>query len=147
MTANVVEPTAKMAALAPLAGRWRTSGRVVATGEAFRATDIYEWFPGGYFLLHHVDADMAGEPVRTLEIFGYDAEQGAITATAYDNAGGITRSRIAVAVRSISIDGETERFRGNLSADGQTIDGLWEQRQGDLWQPWLETRLVQETAA
>ena len=118
MTAIVVEPTGRMAVLRPLEGRWQTSGRILDGGESFSATDVYEWFPGGHFLLHHVDAVMAGAAVRTLEIFGYDEEQGAITATSYDNDGGVAVARIALDGRSIAIDGAEQRFRGAFSADG-----------------------------
>lgn len=59
-------------------GEWRTEGEILATeaGPASRLTaiDRYEWLPGGFFLLHHVDARMGDVEIKTLEIIGYDAE-------------------------------------------------------------------------
>jgi hypothetical protein len=43
-----------------LVGRWRTQGRTRESGDRpaarIEATDIYEWLPGGFALLHLVDA-------------------------------------------------------------------------------------------
>jgi len=36
-------------------------------------TDIYEWLPGGFFLLHHVDVVIGEQAVRAIELIGeYD---------------------------------------------------------------------------
>jgi len=55
-------------------GRWRSEGPVV--GEVpvpITGTDIYEWLPGGFFLLHHVDVVIGEQAVRAIELIGeYD---------------------------------------------------------------------------
>jgi len=36
-------------------------------------TDIYEWLPGGFFLLHRVDVVIGEQAVRAIELIGeYD---------------------------------------------------------------------------
>lgn len=40
-------------------------------------TDAYEWLPGGFFLLHHVDVHVGDEKVDAFEVIGgYDAATG-----------------------------------------------------------------------
>jgi hypothetical protein len=42
--------------LGALVGRWRSEGHVVGEPSVpIEGTDIYEWLPGGFFLVHHVD--------------------------------------------------------------------------------------------
>ena len=57
-----------------LVGRWRSEGPVV--GEVpvpITGTDIYEWLPGGFFLLHHVDVVIGEQAVPAIELIGeYD---------------------------------------------------------------------------
>jgi hypothetical protein len=49
-------------------------------------TDIYEWLPGGFFLVHHVDVMIGEQPVQALELIGeYGPATDAFLARAYDN--------------------------------------------------------------
>jgi hypothetical protein len=42
--------------LGALVGRWRSEGHVVGEPPVpIEGTDIYEWLPGEFFLVHHVD--------------------------------------------------------------------------------------------
>ena len=49
-------------------------------------TDVYEWLPGGFFLVHHVDVVVGDQPVQAIEIIG----------RAYDNLGNVTAMRARV---------------------------------------------------
>ena len=68
--------------LTALIGRWKTDGQ---DQERLRepqrpkidAVDTYEWAPGGFALLHGVDAKVGDETVEGAEIIGYDPERGA----------------------------------------------------------------------
>ena len=54
-----------------IAGRWATSGHVIAEPPVpVVGTDIYEILDGGYFLVHHVDVTVGEHPVRAVEIIG-----------------------------------------------------------------------------
>lgn len=54
-------------------------------------TDVYEWAPGGFFLVHHVDVTVGDRSVRAIEIIGErDPASGAFIARAHDNDGGVT---------------------------------------------------------
>lgn len=52
-----------MERLQPFIGKWKTEGTVqMPTGSEVRldAVDTYEWLPGGYFLIHHVNGFNGG---------------------------------------------------------------------------------------
>jgi hypothetical protein len=92
----------KVEELAPFVGRWRSQGRTVATPAAsaveIEGTDVYEWFPGGKFLVHHVDVLMGGVPVRVIELIG-DPDPvvgGALRMRSFDNDGGFNELRATV---------------------------------------------------
>src|SRR6266542_4431715 len=51
--------------------RWRSEGHVVGSPPVpVTGTDVYEWAPGGFFLVHHVDVTVGDRPVRAIEIIG-----------------------------------------------------------------------------
>ena len=54
-------------------------------------TDTYQWLPGGFFLVHHVDVVIGEQQVQAIELIGeYDPASDAFTARAYDNLGNVT---------------------------------------------------------
>jgi hypothetical protein len=88
-------PNPETQRLGALVGRWRSEGHIVGDPPApITGTDIYEWFPGGFFLVHHVDVMIGEQPVQALELIGeYDPATDAFLARAYDNLGNITLMR------------------------------------------------------
>jgi hypothetical protein len=68
-------PSAAHRALDVLAGRWVTRGTIHATADVpaaeLLAIDRCEWLPGGFFLLHHVDARLGGVTAQSLEVIGH----------------------------------------------------------------------------
>jgi Protein of unknown function (DUF1579)/YCII-related domain len=59
-----------------LVGRWRTQGWTREGGDRpavqIEATDTYGWLPGGFALIHTVDARVGDQKVDGAEIIGYD---------------------------------------------------------------------------
>lgn len=125
-------------------GTWDTSGQLWATPEAepvdFTAEDRYEWLAGGHFLLHHVEADMAGTEVRALEIARPDGDEWILDS--YDNAGGFSVSRARLDGEDWRITGESERFAGTFTADHTRIAGRWERLDQGEWVRWMEVTLI-----
>src|SRR5687768_4132902 len=73
-------------------GRWHTTGKLTATASAPAAQidsiDTYEWYPGEFFLVHHADAKVGGDTIKSLEIIGYDPQRQCYLASFFDSTGG-----------------------------------------------------------
>lgn len=144
------KPTAKHLALSVLAGKWITHGTIRATGDAksseLSAIDQYEWLPGGFFMLHTVDALIGGTVSQSIEVIGYDAKQSCYVTRSYDDQGTSEGFTALLAGRAWSIDGEKLRFRGEFDAEGSVLAGTWEQCSGHVrWSAWMDIELRRVT--
>jgi hypothetical protein len=120
-------------------------------------TDIYEWLPGGFFLVHHVDVVVGDQKVQAIEIIGeYDQGTDSFTGRAYDNLGNVTIMHakvddhgvwtftgggdIAAAARPSSADTSAGvRSTLTVSADNGSMTAKWERNDdGATWQPWMD---------
>jgi len=123
-------------------------------------TDIYELFPGGHFLVHHVDVNVGDRPVLAIEIIGEidtTSGDGTILARSYDNSGtaDVMRVRIddsgawqftggaeiAPAARPEAVAPAQGAVRSTLriADDQKTMSAFWERSDdGVTWLPWME---------
>jgi hypothetical protein len=136
--------------LAPLVGRWRTQGWTRDTADAPRAridaVDTYEWLPGGFGLLHVVDASVGDEKVEGAEIIGYDPARGSYV-TQYFGSDGASAYEASLAEEEGELVwrmwSRSDRFAGTFSGDRNTITGHWELLDdGGRWQPWMDIVLT-----
>jgi Protein of unknown function (DUF1579) len=99
-------------ALAVLIGNWINEGATVATPDipsaAIRTSDVYEWVPGGFFVVHTAFGKIGDTSVGGVSIIGVDGD--AYDHTFYDSFGNVHRSRL-------EIDGDVHRWIG---VDGRT---------------------------
>ena len=99
-------------ALAVLIGNWINEGATVATADiasaAIRTSDVYEWVPGGFFVVHTAFGKIGDISVGGVSIIGVDGD--AHNDTFYDSFGNARRSRL-------EIDGDVHRWIG---ADNRT---------------------------
>lgn len=136
--------------LAPFVGTWHTTGTVVATSAAYTATDIYEWLPGGHFLVHRWDAQMPDGRSQGIEIIGPDASDGAdgsdgaarghYTMHSFDSTGKADTMRAIVDGKQVAFDGSGVRFRGAFNGNGTEMAGTWSlHAEGSRqdWKPWM----------
>jgi hypothetical protein len=151
-------PSPEIQRLGALVGRWRSEGYIV--GEVpppITGTDIYEWLPGGFFLVHHVDVVIGEQTVQAIELIGeYDPTNDSFTARSYDNQGNITIMRarvdehgvwtftgggdVASVARPSSV-GASGAVQSTLtvSTDGNNMTARWERCDDDAsWQPWMD---------
>jgi hypothetical protein len=49
--------------------------------------DTYDLFPGGHFLVHHVDVTVDDDPVRAIEVIGEREGNGGFLARSFDSEG------------------------------------------------------------
>ena len=123
-----------------------TQGTIRETKDAaaseMRAIDQYEWLPGGFFMLHKVDALTACSVSQSIEVIGYNVAQSCYVTRSYDDQGTSDGFTAHLAGQAWSIDGEKARFRGAFNADGSALAGTWEQPSGHgRWSPWMDIEL------
>jgi hypothetical protein len=151
--------------LEAIVGHWRTDGHVIAAEPVpIRGTDVYELFPGGHFLIHHVDVTVGDRPVKAIEIIGErDNVTGALLARAYDDNGEMTLMRvriddagvwhlsggadIAPAARVEAQEPGLGGVRSTLSvaADRHRMTAIWERTDDEkTWRPWMDIRFTRD---
>jgi hypothetical protein len=138
--------------LEALVGTWKTEGWTREGPDSPRAridaTDSYEWLPGGFALLHRVDARVGDETVKGAEIIGYDPDRGCYV-TQYFGSDGPTayeaRLRDDGGTLVWTMQSTDTRFTGAFSGDGSTITGRWEaEREEGSWEPWMDITLTRQ---
>ena len=76
-------------ALAVLIGNWINEGATVATADipsvSIRTSDVYEWVPGGFFVVHTAFGKIGDTSVGGVSIIGVDGD--AYDDTFYDSFG------------------------------------------------------------
>jgi hypothetical protein len=94
-------------ALAVLIGTWINEGAPNAAADvptaAIRTSDVYEWAPGGFFVVHTAFGKIGDTSVGGVSIIGVDGD--AYDDTFYDSFGNVHRSRL-------EIDGDVHRWIG-----------------------------------
>ena len=157
------QPQPQIAVLDPIAGNWRTEGRVIGSDLSIRGTDRYEWLGGGYFLIHYVDVSVGDEKVDAIEVIGEETENhGAFVARSFDNQGAVASmllrvdssgvytftggSEVAPAAKPDQA-APTDHVRSTLRVadDRQSMAALWERsRDGQVWTPWMDVRFSRQ---
>ncbi len=149
---NITPATPELERLQPFVGHWSLEGRIVegpfGPATPISATDIYEWMPGGHFLLHHIEAQMGDQVVKGLEVIGYDLATRRYCLRSFDHAGGFSVMHMTEADGLWTALGHTERSQVRFSADGKVMSGGWERLADDgAWRPWMEITLTKNKAA
>jgi hypothetical protein len=121
------QPSDAMAALDRLVGSW------TVTGEA-QGTVRYEWMPGRFFLLQHVELSQYGQQITGLEVIGHlrpfgEPPSEEIYSRFYDSAGNTLDYVYELVGNTLTIwagaKGSPAFYRGEFSDDDQTISGDW----------------------
>jgi hypothetical protein len=85
-------------ALAVLIGKWINEGHTAGTAEIppvpILTSDVYEWAPGGFFVVHLAIGTIGGASVGGVEIIGVAGE--AYCSRFYDSFGNVHRSRLEI---------------------------------------------------
>jgi hypothetical protein len=145
--------------LGNIVGRWRTSGHVIGEPNIpVAGTDIYELFPGGHFLVHHVDVTVGDLPVRAIEVIG-EPDDGGYLARSFDSDGKSEVMHMAIGddgvfrfvgggeiARSAQpSDVPTARVRSALTVahDRNSMTARWERSEdGTIWHHWMDIRFT-----
>lgn len=142
--------TSELDRLTPFVGLWNTEGKMMSSPSGqparFKATDTYEWLPGGYFLIHRFDADMPDGNIKGIEIIGYNEEGKSFPVYSFDSTGRSSVMQARVEKDIWTFTGESIRFTGGFRHDGKAFAGIWELRSDDgaSWRPWMEVALSKD---
>jgi hypothetical protein len=129
--------------LQAIIGKWINQGHTVASPAApaveILSSDVYDWMPGGFFVLHTAYGLIGDTGVGGTEIIGYDPETMSYFNTFYDSQGNVMQGKI-------EIEGDTWRHlhaRTRATAvfsDGDTTQTVLHERSDDgiAWQPSME---------
>lgn len=133
--------------LGAFVGTWATEGEIKGGPSGprskVRAIDIYEWLPGGFFLLHKGDSHMPDGRTQGIEVIGYDPASDAYSMHSFDSAGRVAVMRASVEREEWTFEGPSLRFTGGFRDGGDTWAGTWTQRssEGAEWFPWMNITL------
>ncbi len=93
-------------------GRWINEGHTVGSPEApsvqITTSDVYEWMPGGFFVLHTAYGRFGNFDVGGTEILGYDPATKKYSSRFYDSGGNIQEAELTV-------DGNSWTWRGQVT--------------------------------
>ncbi|MGW4797854.1 hypothetical protein ACWEPC_36085 [Nonomuraea sp. NPDC004297] len=121
------QPSADVRALDRLVGTWAVTGGAEGTVR-------YEWMPGGFFLLQHVELTQFDQPITGLEVIGnlrpFGEPAGADVASRfYDSTGNTLDYVYELTGDKLTIwagaKGSPAYYEGTFSADGATVTGAW----------------------
>jgi hypothetical protein len=135
---------ARHEALDVLIGKWINEGHTVATAEApsvpILTSDVYEWAPGGFFVVHSAYGKIGDASVGGVEISGVDGD--AYRSTFYDSFGNVQTSRMEVDGEVIRWLGERTRCTATITDSGRTQVAHHEaSADGTTWAPSMEVTL------
>ncbi|WP_433244333.1 DUF1579 family protein [Actinomadura nitritigenes] len=109
-------------ALEVLIGKWINEGRTVATADApsvpILTSDVYEWAPGGFFIVHSAYGKIGDTSVGGVEIIGVDGE--AYSSTFYDSFGNVHVSRLEIEGDVLRWTGDRTRCTATMTDGGLT---------------------------
>jgi hypothetical protein len=109
-------------ALAVLIGKWINEGHTIQTAEIpsvpILTSDVYEWAPGGFFVVHSAFGKIGDTSVGGVEIIGVDGA--AYRSTFYDSFGNVHRSRLEIKGDVIRWIADRTRCTVTMSDGGMT---------------------------
>lgn len=120
-------PNPDLKTLDRLVGTWICSGDTTGTVQ-------YEWMEGGFFLVQHVDIQLFGHDVKSLEIIGHlqpfgEEPSKEIRSRAYDSSGNTLDYVYEIDGDDLTIwggeVGSPSFYKGMFNKDGTVNSGKW----------------------
>jgi Protein of unknown function (DUF1579) len=108
-------------------GRWLTEGETVATPEApsvkILASDVYEWGPGGRFIMHPAYGRIGEQDVGGLEVIGYDPATDQFRTYFFDHTGNVITETLTCRRRHLDVAGNATPLHRHLHRQRSNPDG------------------------
>ena len=134
-------------ALNAFIGRRMTEGQTIESAGApsvkIVASDVYEWVPGGFFVVHSAYGRIGNAGVGGIEIIGYDAASKNYGSQFFDSQGNCSTSELTVRGSTWTWTGEKTRCTSVTSHDGKSMSAHHERTDdGVKWMPSMDVTLT-----
>jgi hypothetical protein len=141
-----VAATPELEPLQVFIGRWINEGETVATPDTpsvkILTSDVYEWVPGGFFVLHSAYGRVGNIDVGSVEIIGYDADVGTFRTHFFTSSGGVSSEVLTFENGGWVWQGRETRATSVFSDDEKTQMTRHERRDtGEEWIPAMNVTL------
>ena len=145
-TPSATTAGAEQRALEVLIGKWINEGETVAgdNGEAtpIVTSDVYDWVPGGFFVVHSAYGRIGDVGVGGIEVIGYDAASGKYQCQFFDSEGNMSTQELTLGEGQVTWEGEGTRCIGTFADDGRTLIAHHERTDDDGgWLPSMDVTL------
>jgi Protein of unknown function (DUF1579) len=132
--------------LSSLVGKWITEGETIpndaSPAQKILASDIYEWVPGRFFVIHTAYGRIGEQSVGGIELIGYDEHAGAFRTQFFDSQGNVSTQELTFGDGVWTWIGPHARARGVLSTDGTAMPTRHEwSDDGRIWRPSMDVTL------
>ena len=141
------QPSPEHRLLGVFIGKWINEGHTIASGDVpsvkILTSDVYEWMPGKFFVLHIAYGRIGSADVGGTEILSYDAASKTYQSLFFDSQGNINTDALTVSGKTWTWQGKTHRATAEFSADGKT-QTVHHERLGDdgNWVPAMDIVLT-----
>jgi hypothetical protein len=119
-----VQPGPEHQLLEVFIGKWINEGYTVASADApsvkILTSDVYEWMPGGFFVLHTAYGRIGDLDVGGVEIIGYDAASQTYRTHFFDSQGNISSQELTASGDTWRWSGESTRCTAVFTDQGKT---------------------------
>ncbi len=143
---NTVRPAPELERLRVFIGRWITEGETVGSTEAppvtIVASDVYQWLPGGHFVMHPAYGRIGPTGVGGLEVIGYDSATGQYATHFFDSEGNTSRQTLSQRGGTWTWQDEHARCTAVFTDGGKTLTARHERSDdGVHWVPSMTVTL------
>jgi hypothetical protein len=134
-------------ALEAWVGRWINQGHMInhdgSPGATITTSDVYEWGPGGFFIVHTAYGRIGEFDVGGTEIIGYDEASGDYRSHFFDSQGNVTVSSLAARGDTWTYQGETTRSTVEFN-DNHRVQTVLHERtdDGTTYKPSMKVTLI-----
>lgn len=118
-----------------LIGKWITEGETIASAMTFSASDVYEWAPGGFFVLHTAHGRMGDANMGAIEVIAYDEQANRYRCWCFDNRGNTEQQELTVVGDTLTWTGSKTRCMARRSGDGRSMEARHERMDNGQWTP------------
>jgi hypothetical protein len=129
-----------------LIGKWMTVGQTIPADDSpavdIRASDIYEWVAGGFFVVHTAYGLIGDSRVGGIEMIGFDPEVKRFRTHFFDSQGNLSNQDLSWEDGTWRWSGPHARATGVLSEDGRAMPTLHEWSDDEVnWRPSMQVTL------